>query len=143
MKKINIALLSLLVVFVLASCSKEKRIEKSLYKKGGEWSVSSYKQESYTNGSLDYSDTYANAGTMDFSKSGTLVWTFTLDGYTDVYGGSWSNTEDKLTIIIDGEGIVFDIKERSRKSMMLENVQTDNYNGISNQYKLTLEIEKK
>jgi|TARA_R110000737_G_scaffold17480_1_gene35181 hypothetical protein len=73
MKKFNLALFSLLIVFVLVSCSKEKKIERSLYKKGGEWNINSQKFEIYNDGQLSLSNSSINSGTINFSKKGTLV----------------------------------------------------------------------
>ena len=136
--------LSIFVILfiVLSGCSKDKRIENRLSSGSGKWNIELYTESSYTNNTLDYSDSYANAGNMVFDDNGTLIWTFILDGFTDVYGGSWSNSKDDITIIVDGEGLVFKIKEYSRKEIELEYTDEYTFNGTTNKDVLFMKLVK-
>lgn len=146
MKKIKIVLLSMLLIFVVASCSKEKRIENSLHKKGGEWTVKSFYIDNYVNGSYSDKDVYGNQGKMTFSENGTMIWRWDEDGYISDNACSWSNSKDKLTIIWDGEVIIFDISNRKKKSMDLkaEVLSYSSFNGQNYTYRevYNMTIEK-
>ncbi len=143
MKSFISSITSLVFLFiVLHGCSKDKRIENRLSSKTGKWNIELFTESSYTNNTLDYSDSYANAGNMVFDDNGTLIWTFILDGFTDVYGGSWSNSKDDITIIVDGEGLVFKIKEYSRNEIELESTDQYTYDGITYKYVNYLKLKK-
>src|SRR5690554_3673895 len=126
MKKILfIALASLLFV----ACSKENRIEKNLWKKGGEWNIESY-QETYTNNEKpedNYSETIVNAGTFKFDKdgSGTMVFKDGNDAYSESI--TYTNTETELTIFdSDGYGMIFDL-DWERNDFTISASETETY----------------
>ncbi len=132
--------LFLIIVFALglASCSKEKRIERNLARKDGKWEVESYEYKYYYNGTFyPYeSYTYANAGNFVFEKGGTYTWTFIADGESDVSTGTWSNSGDELTLARNSDVLKFKILEESKKKIKIEYTETD---GIEKEtYTLTL-----
>jgi hypothetical protein len=141
-KAIKITSLFLILVLITAACSKEKRIERRLPRKSGKWNIESYNETDYENGSQVYSETYSNVGNFVFDDDGTVVETYIDGGQTYVYSGSWSNTEDKLTIVEDGDAIVYDIEDFSRKEMTL--VYTDQYTISNISYKdvITMKLVK-
>jgi hypothetical protein len=143
MKRIIILSITTVVFLLAQSCSKDKRIERSLEKKDGKWNINKYAYEEYTNGTLSESETYLNAGNIVFSDNGILVWTFNIDGDIETYGGQWANDDESITLIIDGDAIKFDILERSKKEMKLSGV-VDTYTIGSTTYedKFQLEIER-
>lgn len=143
MKRIIILSITSVVFLLAQSCSKDKRIERSLEKKDGKWNISKYTYEEYANGSLSDSETYLNAGNIVFDDNGVLIWTFIIDGDVEMFGGQWSNDDESITLIIDGDAIKFDILERSRKEMKLSAV-VDTYTIGSTTYedKFQLEIER-
>lgn len=138
-KAIRITSLFLVLVLITAACSKEKRIERRLPSKSGKWNIESYNVIEFQNGSQTDSETYLNVGNFVFDDDGTVVETYIYDGDTDTYSGTWSNTEDKLTIVEDGDAIVYDIEDYSRKEMTL--VYTDQYTIDNISYKDVVTIE--
>jgi hypothetical protein len=137
-KAFKITSLFLVLVLITAACSKEKRIERRLASKSGKWNIETITEIDYENGSQVYSGAYSNAGNFVFDEDGTLVETYIDDGTSYVYAGTWSNTEDKLTVIEDGDAMVYEIKEYSRKEMTL--VYTDEYSGGGIAYKDVITI---
>lgn len=106
MKKLSLLTLFVAVVFIgLNSCSKQKKIEKNLYSKGGDWEVTYYY---YMFGSINPSintydsKSYNNCGKMHFSKDGTGTISMKLDGDSFTESFTYHNTEDKMTITYDG-----------------------------------------
>ncbi|PWH86190.1 hypothetical protein [Brumimicrobium oceani] len=151
MKKVLfIALASLLFV----ACSKEKRIEKNLWKKGGEWNIESA-QETYKNQedpSQNYSETYLNYGTLQFDKDGSGSMTFTDGNSAYSEKITYTNTETELTIFdSEGAGTVFDLDwERNEITLTTSETYTyqtldENFNfiDVTETYTTTLECEKK
>lgn len=91
------------------------------------------------------SDTDIETGTVKFDEDGTGI--MTIDG--DAMAITWSATEDKVTIIIDGEGVVFDVIENERKTQKWEysitETETDyeydeDFNAVPYTYSYTMKI---
>lgn len=143
MKKLKFLPLIALLLFVSASCNKQKQLEKTLFKKNGTWNINTFTYTGYEDNVLYYNETFSNAGTFVFAENGTGTATFTIDGDTDVNAFTWTNTEDKITIVIDGDAIIFDVKDQSKSTMELEN--TDSYTdmGISYRDVTNMKLEKK
>ena len=131
MKMLTKVLFLFAVLFIgLSSCSKEKRIERQLIKKDGKWKITSIDYKYYLDNELNYSENYPNAGTIEFDKKGTCVLTITLSGSPEVSSGTWTNSEDNITITADGETTVMRIAEGPKKGKMdLE--QTEYYNDTA------------
>lgn len=150
MKTTNLLLLSFALVGVglLSSCKKENRIERNLWKKGGEWNIESFASSQTSTYEPDNFDaTISNYGTITFKEDGEGNYTFTADGYTETGIFNYSNTEDELTLIIDNQARVFDIIEWEKNEMIItfeesfvENV--DN-NAGSGTYIETYNLKKK
>src|SRR5690554_2132625 len=109
MKKIIVLLL---LVFVVVSCKKENRIEKNLWKKGGEWNIERWSETATSSfyPEDNYSETQTNFGTLTFNKDGSGALTL-KDGssaYTEPI--TYQNTENTLTIFdSEGDGRIFDL----------------------------------
>lgn len=130
-----------LIAFGFSSCSKEKRIERQLIKKEGKWKITSISYKYYLNNDLQQSESYANAGTMEFDKNGTVVLTFTLDGSPETFGGTWTNSKDEVTIISDGEASIMKIIDGPKKDKLtLE--ETEYYNGSAEKDVYTYNLER-
>ena len=141
--KTHIKILSLLVILLIgfSSCSKEKRIEKQLIKKDGKWKITSVDYKYYLNNELNYSENYPNAGTIEFDKKGTCILTITLSGSPEVSAGTWTNSEDNITITADGETTVMKITDGPKKGKMtLE--ETDYYNDTAEKEMYTYYLER-
>lgn len=119
------------VLFIgLASCSKEKRLERQLVKKDGKWKITSVDYKYYVQNQLQASANFPNAGTIEFNKKGSFVMTITLSGSPETSGGTWTNSKDEITMTSDGNTTVLKVLERPKKDKMdLE--QTDYYNDTA------------
>jgi hypothetical protein len=108
-KNFLVVITTLFIIGLNASCKKENRIEKNLWKKGGEWSVESY---SLTNTSTEsecnnsFTESGPNGTILLFREDGSGLQT--EDG-VDSVAFTYSNTEDNLILIVDGEKITYDI----------------------------------
>jgi hypothetical protein len=77
-----------------------------------------------------------------FKEDGSGFITFTADGDTEILPFTYSNTEDKLTLIIDSEARVFDLDwEKNEIDLAI----TENFtaNGASITYKENYLLKKK
>ncbi len=130
------------VLFVgLASCSKEKRVERQLIKKDGKWKITSIDYKYYQNNVLGASANFPNAGTIEFDKKGSCVMTLTLSGSPETIAGTWTNSEDEITITSNGETSVLKIMEGPKKGKMkLE--ETDYYNDTAEKEVNTYNLER-
>jgi hypothetical protein len=109
-RNLLIATITVLSLAFTSSCSKEDRIEKNLWNKGGDWNMESITiNQTSTNTADNYSETIPNAGSFLFKEDGSGIATFTADGDVEILPFNYSNTEDKLTFIIDSETRVFDL----------------------------------
>lgn len=115
MKKTINLITIIAVLFAFVGCSKERKIEKNLWKKGGDWEITQYISHygSYNpaiNGGVNpQSEIYNNCGSMHFGKDGSGTVSLTIDGSTETYSFTYSNTENTLTLIIDGSAQIYDL----------------------------------
>lgn len=111
---------ALLIVFIgLSSCSKDKRIERRLARKDGKWNITSMTYQYYIGNTLMDSEAYTNAGSFVFNDNGSVIYNYSYDGDSGSEGGTWTNTEDDVTMIFDGEVVVMKIDDESKKKMTL------------------------
>lgn len=146
MKKINFLLIGLLVVgtVLVSSCKKEAKIEKSLWNKGGEWNIESLvANQTSTNPADNFDETVSNYGTYTFKKDGSGNYTITVDGDFEAGTFTYSNTEDKLTLIVNNQTRVFDIIEWEKTKIKISITENFTSNGESVTYKETLNLKKK
>lgn len=131
MKKIaKILFLFAILSVALAACSKEKKIERALIKKDGKWTITSVDYKYYVNNELQASSNSPNAGTIEFNKKGSFVMTVTLSGSPQNAGGTWTNSEDNITLIANGETTVLKITDGPKKDKMtLVETNYDNSTG--------------
>lgn len=146
MKKINFLLMVLLTAgaIVFSSCKKEAKIEKNLWNKGGEWKIESiFAKQVSSNPSDNFEETLYDYGTYTFNKDGSGSYIITVDGDVETGTFSYSNTADKLTLIILNQPRVFDILEWEKDKMKI--FISDNFtsNGNSVTYSETLNLKKK
>lgn len=102
MKRLQILSAVMLSLLFLFSCSKEKQLEKTLYKKDGNWTVKSADWEqisqSTTSGISIITGTSADAGTFSFDENGNGSYNFTLGAITYSESFSWSVSEESFSI---------------------------------------------
>lgn len=102
MKKFLSILTVSLTFLILAACSKENRIERNLWKKGGDWDITYYNYSFGTPGFSYTNESFNDCGNMNFNEDGTGTATFYINGQTEVVAFTYSNTEDKMTLVYDG-----------------------------------------
>ena len=150
MKKFNFLTLS--VVFIglitLSSCSKETKIEKNLWKKGGEWNIESFNvKQTSTYASDNFEESYANVGTYTFNENGTGTVKLIIDEFIETSSFTYTNTENQLMITIDNETQYYNLIEWEKDNMKI--VYAENfYEGVdgnlgSGVYKETITLKKK
>jgi hypothetical protein len=97
----------IVVLFLASGCSKEKRIERNLWRNGGEWNIKVFTYQ-YSNdnvNSVNYNSPpqiYLDAGEFVFKKDGSGYITLTEDNQTETTGFKWLSSVDKITIIPNG-----------------------------------------
>ncbi len=111
MKIKSLAAFTLFVgVLAFTSCSKETKIERNLWKKGGEWNIEKYDYTSTsTNGSNNITINLEDCGNVTFDKDGSGEVTVSFFGSTDTDDMTYSNTEDQLTLTVDGNTTIYDM----------------------------------
>lgn len=134
----------LVVLIIFSSCSKEEKIEKNLWNKGGEWNIQSLVVNQFsTNPADNYNETIYNCGTFIFREDRSGNYTITIDG--DVESGTFNyyNTEYKLTFVINTEARIFDILDWNKGKMTI--LISDNYTSNSHtvSYTETLHLVKR
>jgi hypothetical protein len=109
----------------LASCSKEKRVENQLTKKDGKWDVNSVEYRYYLGGSVQESATYPATGSMQFKKNGSFFMNIVIGaGFSLTSSGTWTNTEDQINLLSNGQASIIEIKEGPKKDKL---VLVENY----------------
>ena len=132
MKKINF--LALGIVFIglitLSSCSKETRIEKNLWKKGGEWNIESRtgKQTSIF-AFNNFDETQVNIGTYTFNENGTGI--YKNNNALESLDFTYSNTENKLTIVMENVSRAYEIVEWKKNNLKIS-YSYNFYEGAAN-----------
>ncbi len=100
-----------IVLIILTSCSKEQRTNRKL---DGEWNATVFM--GYTPNS-DESYTFTFNKDKDGEGTGTVK---EVDGfYTDVYGMQYFIKNDRLTMIIDQDALVFTISSMTNQKITL------------------------
>ncbi|RYM32993.1 hypothetical protein ERX46_13155 [Brumimicrobium glaciale] len=90
----------LLALFVLFSCSKEKKIERNLWKNGGKWDIVKYEEiVTSTWPANEKNEVNENIGILQFEKDGT-GWMLDSDGY-DAQKLNFKYTNSETELILD------------------------------------------
>jgi hypothetical protein len=130
MKTINFLALSIVFIglITLSSCKKEVRIEKNLWKKGGEWNVESFSAKQTSTFAPDnFDETQVNIGTYTFNENGTGI--YKNIGELESLDFTYSNTENKLSFTIGTDSQVYDIVEWKKDNIKFS--YTENfYDGV-------------
>ena len=112
-----------LVLFIAFACKKDKKIERNLWKDGGEWEIISFEESYYKipASQFNYSAIINNGGSIQFNKDGTGKFNYSpelAEYLEDVFYEEQINaefkyhfTENSLFFIIDEiEGLGFDLE---------------------------------
>ncbi|MCC6702205.1 MAG: hypothetical protein IT221_11825 [Fluviicola sp.] len=117
--KSKLILMLLSTVFLLGACSKEQRIERWMHRKDGKWSIQSRSYQYFQDGVVMDSDYATNAGSFVFDKNGSVIYNYVDVGESGSQGGTWTNTEDAISFIFNGEVVEMKISDESKKEMTL------------------------
>lgn len=95
--------LTTVLVFTLfaAGCSKDKRIERTLHKKDGEWTITNVTWQKVvqdTSGQHISTGSTANAGKFSFDKDGSGSYSFTVDGTDYSQSFTWDVNDEKISV---------------------------------------------
>ena len=85
----------------ISSCSKDKKIEKALHKKEGEWNITSVTWEKVvqdTSGQSINFGTTSNAGTFTFDKDGDGNYQYTINGTSRFLSFRWNVHDEKISV---------------------------------------------
>lgn len=97
------------VLISLTACKKDQT-ERNLYSKGGTWNIKNYSwSQGPTSTHTFADDSHDNCGTMNFNKNGSGKLAFNFNGSTNTTSFTYSIDGDKLTMVADGETIVYDL----------------------------------
>lgn len=147
MKKFKIIHLLLLAISItFLSCKKD--VEDRL---PGDWEMTwKFTEKENSSGSYE-TETEILLGSAKFEEDGTGI--LEIDG--EAMEMTWSATEDKVTVTIDGEAIVFDVIENEKKVQKWEYTESgtetsytydENFNMIpytyNYEYKLEVKLDK-
>lgn len=128
---------------VFTGCSKEVKIEKNLWKNGGEWNVKSYSYTSVSSsGTNNINISVNDMGTMTFAKDGSGTYSFTQFGSTDTGTLKYTNTADELALTIDNSTTTFNMTWE-KDNITLINASTSTSNGETITETETYKITKK
>lgn len=160
MKKL---LFILFIALVATSCKKEKKIERNLWKNGGEWEIKSFEESSKsTSSEYNFSQVINNGGTIQFKKDGTGKMNYSselADYLTDILyeeqfnaAFSYYNTKNKIYFIYEEvEGLSYNLEWEKDKITMsysepqesYEYDENDNQILVHSTYSLKFVCEKK
>lgn len=149
MKKFNV-LLVLVLALAFVACKKETKIEKNLWKKGGEWNIVSWEEKTTSNYFEDdnYSGTDYNVGTMKFNEdgSGAILFKNGSDVYSEPF--KYENTENTLTLIgasvfnnEENEGTIFDL-DWEKNDFVISTTMAEDYNVVDAGENITVQYTR-
>lgn len=103
MKYLNRFFSLVVIGLTLTACSKEKQLERTLYKKDGKWKVQSAEwsqvSQSSSSGQSVVTGTSTDAGTFEFKDDGNGSYDFTLGTETYSQSFDWTVSEENFSII--------------------------------------------
>jgi hypothetical protein len=139
LKSLSLFSVALLFSFLAESCSKEKKIERTLHKKDGEWTISSVTWQKVLqsgSGQTVTMGTSTNAGTFTFEKDGSGKYNFTIDGdnYSKSFNWTVSNETFSITAVSQNydfstgdviqTAVAFSGTKNSKKKLIIEGSET-------------------
>lgn len=129
MKKVFILAFLPVLMISIQSCSKEKRLEKALYKKDGNWNVKSAEwsqvTQSSSSGQSVVTGSSTDAGTFEFDESGSGSYSITLGTETYAQSFNWTVSEEEFSIVKVSQSYDFSTGEIIQKAVAFSGKQTD------------------
>jgi hypothetical protein len=102
--KRNFTFILAVTCLLFTSCSAEKKLAKRLV---GEWDVAKYSEQFHATGASEV--TLTNVGKLMLNRNGTgdkkINFTVMSRAVSDTLDFKWRNTEDRVTLIEDGESL--------------------------------------
>src|SRR5688572_18060881 len=100
-KTLHLLFTSAFIAVLLVGCSKDKQLEKMLYKKDGTWNISSVsweKVQQNNSGQTVKTGISTNAGTFTFDKDGSGSYNYTIDNTSYSKTFSWTVNNETFAI---------------------------------------------
>lgn len=146
MKKSNILFITFILLtssFLLTDCSKDKRVERAVYKKDGNWNINSVTWTKVIQDMSGQSVTQGittNAGTFSFDKDGSGSYNFTIDGDTYSQTFTWTVDNEEISIVkvsqlvdlsgnIDQLAVAISGTQSSKNKIDLDGSETHQYSS--------------
>lgn len=123
-----IIILTGFVLIVSAACNKQVRIEKNLWKGGGEWKIERFEAQNistYTPYNSNVSE--SNYGTFIFNEDGSGKYIFTANGNYESGKMLYSNSEDELLMHLDVSYVYKMTWQKNSIQITREDEYTDNF----------------
>lgn len=135
MKTLKILPLFILSVgLFLSSCKKEAEDQIP-----GDWTMTVTTTEVETEaGQAPETYSESGTGTAKFNEDGTGV----LTVYGEVIAVTWTATEEKVTLIIDGDALILDIVENSKNTQEWKVVEKGTYDNYSYETTTVIKLTK-
>jgi hypothetical protein len=96
------------LLIALVACNKQVKIEKNLWKGGGEWKIERYESQNVSTYAPDnFNFAESNFGTFTFNKDGSGHYVFTGNGSSESGNLIYSNTEDELLMTMGTNSFVY------------------------------------
>lgn len=119
----------------LVGCKKEDKINKNLWKNGGEWNISEVKFTTMNSAGQSDSGTIYDYGTFKFEKDGTGTRTINADGQTFTHLFSYTNTETELVITLkSGPDVTPGEKEKYKMTWKKDNIELYIYTSWEDEF---------
>jgi hypothetical protein len=144
-----------LITIIFTGCSKEKRIERTLFKRGGEWNIVSatWEKEGYTDtGWAVISGTNNDVGIFSFDKDKEGFCEYKIDGVSYSSNITWNVVNETVYIssnqsfwdLWDDKTVTFEGTDPDKKSMTLQGTheETDWSTGYETTITATFTLEK-
>lgn len=122
-----------LLLFTL-SCSKEKRTERTLYTKGGDWNIKSLNWQqvsvSSSTGESIAIGTTNDAGSFTFDKNGTGTYNFNVNGTNYAQSFTWNVSDENIALTKINQTVDFMGGEIEQLVVSMSGTRSDKKNMV-------------
>jgi hypothetical protein len=129
MSKIKIIVSLTVFSLLITACSKDKSLERKLYKKEGMWKIVTYFLKKTVNGAVIEEYNFSNAGSVEFDDDGTGERKISYAGYKEESDFLWEVKSEKLLVTQNGSIDEFKITKESKKDFNFDRNATVTENG--------------
>jgi len=124
------------------SCSKEQRIEETLWKGNGKWDIVSFRIDNFYDNEYVRSSLNEITGYFHFDKNGKGKQVFIFRSDTNTLSFTWSNSNDELFITFGSTVYTYKILSCSRNFTVIQEIQESIDNGKMVKKIITIILEK-